>query len=170
MRTGLLLAGVAIFAATACSQTTVDGVASFPETGQTIGAQERTADDAVLEFSSCIRDNGVADFQDPVINPDGSLEWLSDKSGGEDRKELGSAFEACEHLLEGTAFGKTQISGDPSKADALYEFAVCMRDNGFDMPDPDPETGDFEGLDRKDSSFDQAYEACGDRLGSKDGK
>ena len=170
MRTGLLLAGVAILAVAACSQATVDSVASFPETRQTIGTQGRTAEDAVLEFSSCIRDNGVADFQDPAINQDGSIEWLSDKSDGEDRKELGSAFETCEHLLEGTAFGKTQVSGDPSKADTLYEFAVCMRDNGFDMPDPDPQTGGFEGLDRKDSAFAQAYEECGDRLGPKDEK
>jgi hypothetical protein len=178
MRTSFLLVGVAILAVTACSQSTVDGVASLRDSEQTVGTQARTAEDAVLEFSSCLRDNGVADFQDPVINPDGSLEWLSGKSDGDDgkesdgddEKELGSAFEACGHLLDGTAFGKTLDTDDSPKLDALYEFAVCMRDNGYDMSDPDPQTGGFEGLERKDSAFEQAYEVCGDQLGSKDGK
>lgn len=165
MRTRVLMVGVAILAVTACSQTTVDGVATLGDAEQTAGTQTRTADDAVLEFSTCMRNNGVADFQDPVINPDGSLEWLSDKSDGDEGKELGSAFEDCGYLLDGTAFGKTLDSDDSAKLDALYEFAVCMRDNGYEMPDPDPQTGGFEGLESKDSVFEQAYEVCGDQLG-----
>ena len=44
--------------------------------------------------------------------------------------------------------------------DALLEFANCMRDEGFDMPDPDPITGSFGELDKDDADFAIAYEQC----------
>ncbi|MEE8456868.1 MAG: hypothetical protein V3S28_02360, partial [Acidimicrobiia bacterium] len=60
--------------------------------------------------------------------------------------------------------------------DNFLEFAVCMRENGYDMPDPDfsnfgqPGQGGGQGrgqlfggdLDRNDPAFQSAFAACED--------
>ena len=131
-----------------------------------------SAEDAMLAFTQCLREHGI-DVDDPTPDDEGNLR-LSRPQGleREDREVFVQAREACAGLLEGVTFGfqerdRTEIE------DALYEYAACMRDNGFDMPDPDfsgsgagpagagPGGGGlFGSLDPEDPAFQAADETC----------
>jgi hypothetical protein len=169
----------------ACSSDGGSDVASLEELAPDIAAATPEAgsddldEDSILEFAQCMRDNGVEDFEDPDIGGDGSVGFRfgGAAQGGEvDRETVRAAFEACQEHLGGIAFGPG--SRDRSEIeDTLYEFSVCMRENGFDMPDPDfssllegegggPGEGPFGGdFDPEDPAFTSALEACEDVFG-----
>lgn len=85
------------------------------------------------------------------------------------REEWREAFNACSHLLAGVA---QQVAGFDriEMEDRLLSYAVCMRDHGYDMPDPDFGSGSmfgpgagggpFGGLDTSDPVFKSANEVC----------
>ena len=159
----------------ACSGSESDGVASLENAATTTAASsvnEASASDeeTLLEFASCMRDNGVEDFEDPSIDADGVPEFNLRGGGSEvDRDVMRAAFEACSDHLEGLAFGPGSIDVTELE-DTLVEFASCMRDNGYDMPDPDLSNfaerggeggGLFGGeLDPDDPDFISAVEEC----------
>jgi hypothetical protein len=176
-----IVVSIAAFAllAAACSGSDSEGVASLESVDTTI-AQEASVDtdindeDALLEFSACLRENGIDDFQDPTINADGVPEFnLRDLGGDHDREEMQAAFEACQDHLDGIAFGPGSVDLTEME-DTLVEFSACMRDNGYNMPDPDlsnfgngggGEPGEGGGLfggslDRDDPDFISALEEC----------
>jgi len=164
--------------AAACSGGEASEVASLDTTDTTL-AQESAVDaavsdeDALLEFSACMRENGAEDFEDPTINADGVPEFgLRSLGGEEDREVIEAAFEACQDHLEGLAFGPGSVDFTEME-DSLVEFAACMRENGYDMPDPDlsnfgnggggrEEGGGLFGgqLDRDDPDFISAMGEC----------
>ena len=133
-------------------------------------------EEALLAFAACMRDNGL-DVADPTVDAEGNLR-LGRPGGGAgadfDRQTAQAAFEVCGDLLEGVILGfgaqdRTDIE------DNLLSFASCMRDNGFDMPDPDFSAlagagggpgggGPFGQIDRDDPAFESALEACQDEL------
>lgn len=126
----------------ACGGTESDGVASLDATDTTI-VQESAGDaavsdeDTLLEFSACIRENGIEDFEDPTMSADGVPEFsLRSVEGDHTREEMQAAFEACDEHLEGLAFGPGSVDLTEME-DTLVEFSACMRENGWDMPDPD---------------------------------
>ena len=98
------------------------------------------------------------------------------QDAGFDREAAQAARETCSGLLEGVTLGLGR--GDFTEIqDRLLEFATCMRENGYDMPDPDfgnlqPRggegdgqfTGPFGEIDPEDPSFVAASEACSDVL------
>lgn len=130
----------------------------------------------MLEYTQCLRDNGI-DVEDPTVDADGNLRF-SRPSNLEsiDREQMRVARDACAPILEKVAlsFGnidRTQIE------DTLYEYAACMRENGYDMPDPDfssfgtPGSGSGDGrprgpfgdsIDPNDPAFIAANEVCQD--------
>ena len=161
----------------ACGGSDSEGVASL-ETTETaaadVSSEEAAASDeeTLLEFAACMRDNGIEDFEDPTFGADGAPEFSlrGASSGSEaDRDEMRAAFEVCQEHLEGLAFGPGSIDVTEVE-DTLVDFAACMRDNGYDMPDPDLSNfgqGGGEGgglfggqLDREDADFISALEAC----------
>ncbi|MEN8042008.1 MAG: hypothetical protein ABFR95_10950 [Actinomycetota bacterium] len=185
MKRLIILLAMLALVATACSSSEDTGVASLDNSGDAdVVSTEQpedpssTDEEAVLEFSQCMRDEGLEGFEDPAINADGSIEFrMRDlmQDAAADREQVRAAFDSCQVYLEGLAFGpgsedRTEIE------DQLLEFAACMRDNGYDMPDPDlsftPGEGggeeDGEGgggrfggaLDPEDPAFQQAMEAC----------
>jgi len=139
-----ILISIAAFAllVAACGGTESDGVASLEVTDTTIALDPATNaavsdEDALLEFSACIRENGIEDFEDPTMSADGVPEFsLRSVEGDHTREEMQAAFEACQDHLEGLAFGPGSIDLTEVE-DTLVEFSACMRDNGYDMPDPD---------------------------------
>jgi len=184
MKTWVLLAAVVLTTA-ACSGSETEDTSGVASIDDVVTAGGETADDsvepttdewisdeeAVLEFASCMRDRGI-DFPDPNVDADGnvgfdiaSLRNLTDM----DEVELEAAFEECLFLLQGVSFGFERIF-DTDFQDDLVVFAACMRDNGFDMPDPDfaalTTTGQIfpEMLDLDDPDFEPAFEACQDSL------
>ncbi len=193
----LVIAGVALaLIAAACgggSQS--DGVASLEDdvtaplaaggdssTDGSVATTEVDAELAMLEFTQCLRDQGL-DVSDPEVDADGNLQFGGRPGGGGgedpdfDREAFREARTACAHILQGVSlefreFDRTDIE------DTLVEFASCMRTNGYDMPDPDfsgePGSGGgggpFADIDRDDPAFVTASEACQDVLTSAFGE
>jgi hypothetical protein len=113
------------------------------ETTTTSAATEADTEEAALEFSQCMRDNGVPDFPDPsfteggggiiVGGPDGEGPGFDPQS-----EEVRAAFEACGEILEGAAFGPAGGNFDPTELqDNLLAMAECLREQGLDVDDPD---------------------------------
>lgn len=184
----LLLTFVAfVLVLAACSSDGGSQVASLEDAvGSGEGAAEAIDADladqeAILEFSQCIRDNGVEDFEDPVIGADGSIDFSFGGRSDDpeaDRDAMRTAFEACQEHLEGLAFGADSIDLTEIE-DTMLEFSICMRENGIDMPDPDfsnlglgggdagsGDGGIFGGaIDLDDPDVEAALEACREIFG-----
>jgi hypothetical protein len=139
-------------------------------------------EEAMLSFAACMRDNGV-EIDDPTVDSEGSLHFGglrgAAQQGEVDREEMQAAMQVCGELLEGFSLGRGGGDFDPTELqDTLVEYAACMRDNGYDMPDPDFSnfgsgagepgqggSGPFGAIDPGDPDFAAAQEACGDVLG-----
>ncbi len=123
--------------------------------GGTSGGSSTTTEAPAVKFAQCMRDNGV-DIPDP--GPD------ADKLGGLTGVDRNSpafkpAMEACKQYLPG---GGDLSKMDEKQLERLREFARCMREQGVDMPDPDPNGGkpDLGQVDRNSPAFRTALEAC----------
>jgi hypothetical protein len=89
-----------------------------------------TFEDYQLAFASCMRDQGV-DMPDP--NADGSIEAQS----GDGFME---AAQTCQDELgepPAAPGAGPSMSSEEARAEDL-EIAACFRDNGYDVPDPQP--------------------------------
>ncbi len=186
-RLALLVAVLALVAAACGGSSEAGGVASLSGDTDTTSAgddadpAEIDQEEAVIALTECLREQGV-DLEDPSVDSDGNVRLgQPDLDGIDDPREvLGEAFEACEDSLDGVVLGFGRPD-DTEIQDTLYEFAACMRDNGYDMPDPDfssfgPGGGDGsadgEGgvrgplgdLDLDDPAFQAAQGACEDIL------
>lgn len=135
-------------------------------TTTTTGAADR--EQALLDFAACMREHGVP-IQDPQVDSDGNLRLQPGQGGvgNVDQATLRKAREACQEHLQGVIQGFTPQ--DQSRLqDSLVKYAGCMRQNGYDVPDPDFTQGGFRGffveLDRDDPAFKKAHEACQQHL------
>ena len=129
--------------ATACgadsgSDLTVASLASTT-TSTTIApgsaADANEVESAVLAFTACLRDAGV-DVPDPTVDSEGNPRFssppdLSDVTPDELNEALGSCRDELNRVTIGVI--GTDLTGIE---DTLLEYAQCMRQNGFDMPDP----------------------------------
>ncbi len=181
MKRMLLLVASLALVATACggSAGADDGVASLDDSTvldavATTAAPDVSQEEALLAFSACLRDQGI-DVPDPTMDADGNVR-LERPAGAQedpdfDRDAFRAAREACDEHLENVTLGfrgedRTEIE------DQLLEFAECVRENGYDMPDPDFSAtpgaggggGPFGGIDRSDPVFQAAAESCSDSL------
>lgn len=177
--TGIILA-MALLAAACGSDTTVAGVASLEadatfEVIEVAPDSEVDAEEAMLAYTECLRDEGM-DVEDPEFDEDGSFRFRPVAAdGGElDREVFQEARVVCDVHLEGVAVGFDQEDRSEIE-DTLVAYAACMRDNGYDMADPDlsrergvPGEGEsgggkpFGDIDREDPAFQAADEVCRD--------
>jgi hypothetical protein len=181
--------------AVSCSATDSDsGVASLETTAESTGDQgqaqgdetngDPTSDEeAILAFAACLRDEGI-DVEDPTVDADGNLRPPRPRDAGvADREMARAAMESCSEHLDNVAFG-LDAADRSEREDQLFEYAACMRENGYEMPDPDFSAfgqpgegggpgagggGPFGEIDRDDPTFRTAQEACssifdGDRV------
>lgn len=131
-----------------------------PQAGAT---QQGSMDEQMRKFAQCMRDNGV-DMPDP--GPDGGF-----GGGAENKVDRGSpafqkAMDACRSMLPG---GGDLSKLDPKMIDQLRQFTQCLRDNGVDVPDPDPNSPmlgleKMQGLDRDSPAVKKAMDACKDKI------
>ncbi len=156
------------------SEESADGVASLGATttapdGEAPGQPD--AEEALLEFSQCLREQGF-EVGDPVVDADGNVGLAPDFDGTTDFQGLAEASNACAFHLEGVTLGFEQLDLVQLQDD-LVRFAQCMRDNGYDMEDPDlselidlrqdPDAQPGElpfGIDLNDPDFQSALEVC----------
>lgn len=177
MRRHFMLLSALVVLATACSGSEPNpGVASLsaPSTdrgGTAIPMDPVDGEQARLDFAACMRDQGL-DFPDPTVDSAGNISFERPRGDGppdaEERAARREAFSACGDLLAGTTLG-FRGSDRTDLEDRLVEFAACVRDNGYDMPDPDfsnsgPGARPLGEVDRTDPDFRKAQEACRDVL------
>ena len=95
--------------------------------------------DTVLEFTKCMRANGV-DIPDPNFSQGGNFSIGPGRGSGANidpgDPKFRAAMDKCRPILQSI---QQQISPEQRQAfqDAALEFAQCMRSNGVDIPDPD---------------------------------
>ncbi len=127
-----------------------------------------SADDAVLELTRCMRDQGI-DVPDIGLTADGALDLNPEDLVGIDLEsdEFQNAFTICIPIFQ--LSGGFDVALDPELEaiiqDQLQEFSQCMRDNGVaDFPDPQTGAGTpyplsaFLGFG--DPVFEDALEVC----------
>lgn len=141
-----------------------------------VGSGEIEAEEAVLEFSKCMRENGFPQFPDPEIASDGQVTFDPEGFQGIDpqSEEVGAAFDVCSVYLEGVALAPGGLDlEDPEFRDQLLALAQCLRDEGLDVDDPNFSTFDptrpeslFGGsFDPLDPDAQGAIEICVERVG-----
>ncbi len=135
-----------------------DGVASIddPVAEKDAGEEKLSDEDQMLKYTECLRENGI-DVEDAPAGGDvGGTVAIPAMPVGE---EGNGAFEKCEeHLPNG---GEPEPLS-PEDLDEMRKQAKCMRDHGYDVPDPTAEnpmmqfndSGDPEGMQK-------AMEECG---------
>ena len=130
----------------AASSSDDGGVATLAEpaddtaTDDSTGAgAELAADEAALEFSQCMRDQGL-DFPDVGVDAEGNPDLRSSflESGitpGSD--EFRTGLEACGSILQNAGFGggRGNLAEDPAVQDGLVEYSQCLRDEGLAVGD-----------------------------------
>ncbi len=144
-----LLVTLIALAAAACgtnSEGETVGVASLEDsagaaaTGDTDAEPESTPEEAALEFSQCMRDEGL-DFPDIGIDSDGNpdIRDAFESSGVQPGSgDFRTAIETCGEILASIGFGGGQRAalGDNTELqDAFVEFSACIRDQGYDVGD-----------------------------------
>jgi len=197
VRRSIIIAAVVAFGLLAASCSGSDSgsdVASLETPAETTDSQEQVHDDetvaepvsdeeAILAFAACLREEGI-DVEDPTVDADGNLRPPRPRDiGQEDREMVRAAMASCGEHLENVAFG-LDAADRSDREDQLFEYAACMRENGYDMPDPDFSAfgqpgegggsgagggGPFGAIDLDDPTFQTAQEACagifgGDRV------
>jgi uncharacterized protein YceK len=144
-----------------------DGVASANGDGSqappTSTTQQGGTEEQMQKFAKCMRDNGV-DMPDP--GPDGGLGQGADSGIDRNSPTFQKAAEACRQYLPG---GGDLSKLDPKLIDQLRQLTQCLRDNGVDVPDPDPNNptlglGAMQDIDRNSPAFQKAMEACQDKI------
>jgi hypothetical protein len=163
----LALAAAALAALSACGGASDDsgGVASVNGGAATAAASASPSADSAaqaLKFAQCMRDNGVPDFPDP--GPNGGFSGAM--SNRLDEPAVEKALRACRSELPGA---RRDALADPEVQEKLRQLAQCLRDEGYDVPDPDPNNPagmlGAGGLDRTDPKLRQAIEACQEKVG-----
>ena len=139
--------------------------------GQTAdgGAPADNFQDAILEFAACLRDQGL-DVPDPDFSGGGGRAGLFGGAIDPQDPEVQAAIEQCQSAFEGI---QSQFIPEDQTAlqDSILEFASCLRDQGFDVPDPDFSGGGAGGggffrgnIDLDDPEVQAALEECQDFL------
>ena len=147
------------------------GVVSL-DAGQVVSLCAETdsipGEQAVLDFTACLRDEGL-EIADPEVDENGNLVPPNQHAlagATLDMAVLHSAFDVCRELLDNVAFG-LDTADLAEREDELLAFAVCMRENGYAMPDPDFSTDGHTGagpfgdaIDTDDPDFQKAAASC----------
>jgi len=94
--------------------------------------------------------------------------------GGAQSEEMQEAFEACGIEAPQGGPGGAPDTDSASFRESVKEYAACVRENGYDMPEPDfsgdgPVFDESE-VDREDPDFKSASAKCQDALGQQGGQ
>jgi hypothetical protein len=132
------------------------------------GISEADVEDAGMQFAECMREHGI-EVQDPQPGLEGLRGMLQDAD--RDDPTFRDAERECQEHLEDLV---AEIDDDRRREleDARLEFSRCMRDKGYDVPDPQSGGGAGQGggalgdLDLEDPRVQEAMDACGERISS----
>ncbi|MEN8113196.1 MAG: hypothetical protein ABFS21_02310 [Actinomycetota bacterium] len=164
----LFLAVVALLAAACGGGDGDDGVASLTTSEaptETTTTAPFDQEQALIDFSQCMRDQGV-DFPDPVVDANGYPRFEFEDPEAVDRDALFEAGEECRHHIEQVVLSLPDFDS-AEFSDTFLEYAACMRDQGFeDIPDNLDFSAVMRGeelpFDPTDPAFISADEQCRD--------
>jgi hypothetical protein len=116
----------------------VDDGSGDDATSEADGETTLTADEAALEFSACLRNQGL-DVPDIGVDADGNVE-VRDALENIDRNDdsFREAFQECNELLAGAGFGGGRggagggIADNVEIQDAFVALTDCVREQGFE--------------------------------------
>jgi len=174
----VLLAAGAALALAGCGGSEDAGVApadvgstEASSDGESQDVADLDSEEAMLAFARCMREHGV-NVPDPQPDENGRLRFqIQGRPGDEDK--LREAQEACGQYLEAARPELTEEE-QAERYDQALAFARCMRDEGIDFPDPQPDGfgpgggGGANGppeFDADEPAFQEALETCQDKLG-----
>ena len=165
----------------------IDNASATTETtegggGGATGPDSQQFQDAALAYAQCMRDHGI-DVPDPVFTDDGGGVTQRIPEGEDvDSEEFKAAEDECRAAMEDALPEPEPLSPEEQaeRQDQLLEMAQCMRDKGYDMPDPeidssgrvkigrnagpnDPSTGNGPPADEE--QFQQDMQECSDQAG-----
>ncbi|MFJ2931278.1 hypothetical protein ACIO8G_00760 [Streptomyces sp. NPDC087219] len=152
------LAAALTLLATACSGSDSDSAGSGSgKDGGSVSDEGKKADQA-FEHRKCLREQGL-DVPEPKPGEQGV--GLTIGGDGMSKEKMEKAFKACQDKAGGAGFGKEPTQADKDKALA---YAKCMRQNGFNMPDPKFDGGAQAAMPipqgAEKQKFDKAAKAC----------
>ena len=168
-----LLLSLSLFATTVAQVATLAEPDAEPEATPVAAAEDLEGEEALLEFAACMRDSGI-DMDDPQFGVSGGRFGFG--PGGEDvpafdlqSSEFQNAMETCGSFLESMR-PDLDPEEEAERAEERLEMAQCMRDRGWDFPDPDPGSGFGPrmlegGLDFGDPALREDITACQSDLG-----
>jgi hypothetical protein len=122
------------------------------------------AQDAMLEYAQCMRDNGI-DMPDPEFDENGGafMATPAPEEGGPGEAEFEAANEECQPILDET-MGEIEV--DPEQQaemqDQLVAMAECMRERGHDFPDPEVDSEgrvQMRGPEPEEAESDEEFQA-----------
>lgn len=152
-----LAAACAMAAALALTATACSGDGGGTKDGGSASDTGKTKEDQALEHRKCLREQGL-DIPEPKPGQDGM--GITIDGGSKGKEEMEKAFKACEDKAVGG--GPKELT--QAEKDKMVAFARCMRENGFDMPDPKFDGGAMQAapaLKQKDmKKFEKANKAC----------
>lgn len=145
------------------------GLISDDADGGSDEGKEPTAaerEDAMLEFAQCMRDNGVP-MEDPEPGGRGGVMINGQEV---DEATVKAAEAECGHLIEDVLPDAGEMEMDAEQKEAMLAQAQCMRERGWDVPDPQFDGGRVEmrlgdGIDPFDPSFQEDQAACAEESG-----
>jgi hypothetical protein len=161
----IALVAVLALAVAGCGRSGDDeSVAKLGTTSSSEGAasETETGGEPMLAYSECMRENGIADFPEPV---EGQLKI--EAGPGSDLNPQSPAFQKAEEACRSLA-PTQEVSPEQEEelsASALA-YAECMRENGVpDFPDPEVSGGGVKmgiprGVNPQSPAFKKAEEAC----------
>jgi hypothetical protein len=150
---GLVLTG-------ACSEPAETGIPTADSSGGATPASSSTGD--ALAFARCLREHDV-----PMPDPNPNIQW----GNLNQLPQWDTAYPACRYLQP-----PSNDANNPPSAQELEQlrgYAVCMREHGVEMADPDQNGnlvtgGRFANMDRTRTDNDPVYKAavtaCRDKL------
>jgi len=142
--------------------------------------------DAMLEYAECMRDHGI-DMPDPTFDDNGGVFQTMPEGAGPEgpSEEFDAADEACQPIIEDAMPEVEDLSPEElaERQDQLLAMAQCMRDKGYDMPDPEidadgrtrigrragPGSGSGTGPPEDEEQFQEDMEACSEEAGMPEG-
>ncbi|WP_097886904.1 hypothetical protein [Streptomyces sp. st140] len=152
-----LAAACALAAALALTATACSGDGGGTKDGGSASDSKKTKEDQALEHRKCLREQGL-DIPEPKPGENGMGVTIDGGSMGKEKME--KAFKACEDKAVGG--GPREMT--QAEKDKAVAYARCMRQNGFDMPDPKFDGGAMQAapaLKQKDmKKFEKANKAC----------
>jgi hypothetical protein len=139
------------------------GVASLNSPGsaeQAAGAEEEKSDgDRMREWAKCMRDNGV-DVPEPQGDEGVGVAAAAAPEDAGEQEAMRKATEECKPLLPN---GGAPRKPSAEQLDKMRELAKCLRENGIDAQDPNPDTGSPGQVDTADvpeEELSRVFEEC----------